>query len=257
MQAIIDGNNERAAELATSQAGLVNRLKQTALMIACERNNAAIASLLMEQEYGQVCTSYEISYWKMAPATAMMIAAMNGSIDCVKLLVNLEKKLKDNIGKTALMAAAFCGHLQVVRFLLSCEGRMQTRFGTTALMIATRENQVAVVRELIPYEHSMIDSNGFTALMIACERGFQECAALLAEKETGVVVRHCPVTGEPWTGLSFAVASGNAKCVSALAAYEAQTYGEAALKVLQNSKIHSESQRAEITAAIQKYMRAP
>lgn len=254
MQAIIDGDNERAAELANSQAGLVNRLKQTALMIACEKNNAAIASLLMEQEYGQICTSYEINYWKMAPATAMMIAAMNGSIDCVQLLVDLEKKMKDNIGKTALMAAAFCGHLSVVRFLLPYEGRMQTRFGTTALMIATRENQVAVVRELTPHEHSIIDSNGFTALMIACERGFQECAAILAEKEAGVIVRSCPMTGEPWTGLTFAVASGNTKCVSVLAVYEGQTYGETALKVLQHSKIHSESQRAEIAAAIQRHM---
>lgn len=254
MIAIIDGDNERAAELVSSQAGLVNRLKQTALMIACEKNNAAIASLLMEQEYGQVCTSYEINYWKMAPSTAMMIAAMNGSIDCVKLLVNLEKKMKDNIGKTALMAAAFCGHLQVVQFLSSYEGRMQTRFGTTALMIAARENQVAIVRELVQYEHSIIDSNGFTALMIACERGFHECADILARKETGVVVRNCPMTDEPWTGLSFAVASGNAKCVSVLAVYEAKDYGEAALRVLQSSKIHSDSQRAEITAAIQKYM---
>lgn len=131
---------------------------------------------------------------------------------------------------------------------------MQTRFGTTALMIATRENQVAVVRELTPHEHSIIDSNGFTALMIACERGFQECAAILAEKEAGVIVRSCPMTGEPWTGLTFAVASGNTKCVSVLAVYEAQTYGETALKVLQHSKIHSESQRAEIAAAIQRHM---
>lgn len=254
MTAIIDGDNERAAELVSSQAGLVNRLKQTALMIACERNNAAITSMLMEQEYGQVCTSYEINYWKMAPATAMMIAAMNGSIDCVRLLVNLEKKMKDNIGKTALMAAAFCGHLQVVQFLILYESRMQTRFGTTALMIAARENQVEVVRVLTQYEHSIIDFNGFTALMIACERGFQECADILAEKETGVVVRNCPMTDEPWTGLSFAVASGNTKCVSALAMYEAKEYGEAALKVLHNSKIHSDSQRTEITAAIQKYM---
>jgi len=67
--------------------------------------------------------------------TALMFAADEGHLECVKILAPLEKGMKTNWGWTALMSAADEGHLDCVKFLVSeDEERKASQF--TDLMLA-------------------------------------------------------------------------------------------------------------------------
>ncbi|TNJ27118.1 Ankyrin repeat protein 1 [Giardia muris] len=254
MQAVIDGDAEAAANLL-DEARRVNRLQQTALMLACERNRPGIAEMLVDAEAGMMCRSFEMRYWKFVPATALMIAGMTNAVECIEILADREAKMTDNIGKTALMGAAFCGHLRAVRLLMRYEYGMKTRFGTTALMIATRENKVSVVEELKGLEAGSIDANGMTAFMTACERGFTDCMNILAPLEAGRVVRKNEDASEQFTGLTVAALSGNFRCVAGIAPYEAAEHGETTIRALSGSTTLDQEQITQMVRIIRRAMR--
>ncbi|TNJ29988.1 Ankyrin repeat protein 1 [Giardia muris] len=91
--------------------------------------------------------------------TALMIAASRGFPYVVACLAPYEARCRATHGGTALMAAALTGSVACARLLLS-EVRMTNTEGTTALMLAARWGHEDVVRLLLPYEGDIINNLG-------------------------------------------------------------------------------------------------
>ena len=108
--------------------------------------------------------------------TALMVAADEGHVDTVKLLLQHKASpdLQNRLGGTALMLACFKGHLEVVTELLKAGADVNTKSndGYTALMQATFKSDKTAVQiiNLLLNQKADInaqDINGYTALMRA------------------------------------------------------------------------------------------
>ena len=104
--------------------------------------------------------------------TALMYACRNGSIDCVKLLLNNNSSINENnyIGQTALMMA--CEHDYVECCVLLLENdvniSIKDKNGNTAFMIACRNNSLNCVQLLIDkVDVNEKNNRGLTALGLA------------------------------------------------------------------------------------------
>ena len=67
-------------------------------MIAAGKGHAGCVRILMSKEARMVTNDCR--------NTALMIAAYNGKLECVKILAPLEKGMKDNYGETAKFIAS-------------------------------------------------------------------------------------------------------------------------------------------------------
>lgn len=74
--------------------------------------------------------------------TPLMIAAITGRLNTVKLLYTNFVGFQDQDGYTALSIAAYHGHADIVEFLLPYESHLCTKTGLNATMIAARKNRV-------------------------------------------------------------------------------------------------------------------
>jgi ankyrin repeat protein len=114
--------------------------------------------------------------------TALMLAALKGNTETVKLL--LEKGASINHpGWTPLMYSALNNRLDIARLLIGRGAQVNSTAdnGTTALMMAAREGHLQMV--LLLLEHNA-DVNhrtqfGYTALSVAQDRNMHEVAKML------------------------------------------------------------------------------
>ena len=155
--------------------------------------------------------------------TALMLAAMNGHSDCVKLLLsqkNVDINAKDKCCDTALTLAARKGHLDCVKLLLSHDdidiNAKDNLPGMTALMLAASEGHSHCINALL--SHDDIDINaedklGKTALMLAAENGHLDCVKFLCQKN----VDNINAKNEfGKTALMLATENGHLDCVKFL-----------------------------------------
>lgn len=154
----------------------------TALIDAAQRGD--INGVM--QHIDQACMQTE------SGRTALMSAATNNHVACVKVLVSKEARLQNTDGWTALIYAVMDNYIECAKLLL-VETRLTIRnrwdqfgLGTTALMVAATYGYEELVSLLIPYEARMIDSYDSTALMCAVRDGNIKCAELLANIEYGI-----------------------------------------------------------------------
>ncbi|TNJ29650.1 Kinase, NEK [Giardia muris] len=112
----------------------------------------------------------------------LIMAATRGDAKAVEKHIQ-EAGLTNDEGLTALMYAAKNGHLECVKILSDIEGSNQTRKGVTALMFAAQFGHLHVIKYLLNKESRIRDNNGWTALTYALYRKKQECAKELLIEE--------------------------------------------------------------------------
>ena len=120
--------------------------------------------------------------------TALAIAAINGNVEIVQLLLttkslNANSTIKD--GEFALTLAARRGHFSVMKLLLN-DGRVSvnqtTKFGHTALTIAAFNGRTKVVEQLLMDQRVEVNQNddfGNSALILAAFNGHASVVQLL------------------------------------------------------------------------------
>lgn len=121
------GHVDIATLLFDIEKGRRMRDGTSALMLAAIANQDSTLSLL-EAEAGMQ---------DKRRRTALILAAQVGSVACVKVLVLWEAKVRDQYGNTALMHAARNGHTDVVSILAEYETGETNENGYSALMIAS------------------------------------------------------------------------------------------------------------------------
>jgi uncharacterized protein len=110
---------------------------------AMQKSFAALRALLESPEV-------KIDLANARGETALMMAALHGDLDIVKLLVAKGAEI-NKTGWTPLHYAATNGHLQVVKYLLENHAFVDAMSPnkTTPLMMASRQKQVQVARLLV------------------------------------------------------------------------------------------------------------
>ncbi|EFO61158.1 Kinase, NEK [Giardia lamblia P15] len=197
MYAAQNGHPECVELLLEKEGGMKDSDEWTALMWAAENGHLDCVRLLVDRER-------EASGW-----TDLMCAACLGDADAVGN--NLQQAgMKNNYGQTALMWAAQNGHLDCVRLLLEKEGGMKSNSGRTALMYAAQNGHAGCVRLLMKKENGMQTINGWTALIVAAYLGKTDCVELLLEKEGRMQ------DTDGWTALMWATYWNKPECVKLL-----------------------------------------
>ena len=167
-------------------------------------------------------------------ATPLIIAARDGKLDFVKVLLcyeaNIEARgtidIDGNIvdGCTALCVAANNGHLAVVRLLIEQNAEVDARASRTSptpLTVATSRGHLDIVRCLV---ENGADVNArvmfqlITPLMIACDCGLIDVASYLVEN--GADIHLEDNIGN--TALHYAARRGNVELVGKLLALGAE-----------------------------------
>ena len=119
--------------------------------------------------------------------TALMLAASEGHLEVVELLLNTWayafKNAEDSNGNTALMLAASEGHLEVVELLLKVGANKEAtdNDGQTALILAASKGHLEVVKMLLK-AGAKVDATsikGATALIFAATEGHAETVDIL------------------------------------------------------------------------------
>ncbi|EFO61344.1 Kinase, NEK [Giardia lamblia P15] len=180
LMAAARSNNVAAAKpliLSKTDVCAKDDLGMTALMHAARTQSLDVAKLLVYLERGM--RDY-------TGKSALIHAAIDGRITMVKYLLEHEKTLSDVQGITALMYAVIYGHKKLVAVLKDEECKLQDNKGQTALMYAADNNNCGVISILAQYEAMMKDNNGHTAFMHALLRGHKEAAALLLQYDDPV-----------------------------------------------------------------------
>ena len=153
--------------------------------------------------------------------TTLMLAAKNGRLECIKVLLEGSDVNAENGNKmTALMLAAQCGHVGCVDALLQAKALINSKSskGNTALMLAAKNGHVDCVNKLLASGASANskDMEGNTALMFAVAKGHLECVKVLL-KGSDVNAEN----GNKMTALMLAAQCGHVGCVDALLKAEA------------------------------------
>lgn len=100
--------------------------------------------------------------------TLLMSAAIKGDVKAVQKYLK-QKRQQDRHGNTALMLAVINGHLECVQLLAPHETKMQDSLGCTALMHAAKRGDADIISVLLDYEAGMHSSIGWTALTWALD----------------------------------------------------------------------------------------
>jgi len=147
------------------------------LMLAAVERSPRVASLLIQR-------GAKVNYRNGARETAVMLAALHGDLEIVKLLTAAGAEL-DQTGWTALHYAAYGGYIDICRFLLEHKADIDARSpnGTTPLMMAARQGNYDTVKLLLweVAEPSVRNEAGATALSMAVRNKHDAVAALLRQ----------------------------------------------------------------------------
>ena len=154
------------------------------LFTAVKSGDAVLLSEVLQQINSSERTSvldrerYHLLSDEIVKCTPLTLAALNGNLDCVKLLLKykaeVNRKDESDISNerwTPLGVAATNGHVDVVKFLVAngADVNSCTNYNCTPLMLASQNGHVNVVTILVEYGAKMDlqDSNGDTALHYA------------------------------------------------------------------------------------------
>ncbi|XP_058813085.1 uncharacterized protein LOC131677350 [Topomyia yanbarensis] len=173
--------------------------------------------------------------------TALNIAARNGHIEIVKLLLQYKQPLNDGTGRfrkidvnhadrdgwTPLRSASWGGHTDVVKLLIesgACAIDRADKEGRTALRAAAWSGNEDIVKILIEAGANVnsIDKQGRTSLIAASYMGHYDIVEILLEN--GADVNHTDLDGR--NALCVAAlcgSSGYSKVISTLLEYGANT----------------------------------
>ncbi|KWX14798.1 Protein 21.1 [Giardia duodenalis assemblage B] len=276
MKAATRNDVEAVKALVTKQKKLRNSDGRTALMHAAESGSTDALRILLEYEKGMrdnqdhnaLYHALKNGHTEAAKVivphedptdgsgiTALMRAAVRGDIEAVRLLIPLQKEMRDNDGNTALvralknrhegtamllhryealswtslMRAAAAGDIEAAKQHLSDKDK-KNEDGDTALMIAARADHENIVELLDP-----TDENGVTALMRATIKGDVETARALMHLQKRRAAKCVMINGRSashGTALMMAAACGHADVVELLVEYEGgmkDTTGQTAL----------------------------
>jgi ankyrin repeat protein len=145
----------------------------TPLMTACKWSRISVARFLLSH-------SAKVNMRNKSGETALILAAANGSLEAVELLLS-EKDININSvsvdDASALSAAAKHGHGKIVETLLNQPGLDQKHLGT-ALIAATDVSQTEIIRQILQTGR-VPESSGSTALLDAARRGKSETVEAL------------------------------------------------------------------------------
>ncbi|TNJ26332.1 Ankyrin repeat protein 1 [Giardia muris] len=241
------GGSVTAKDIHTFQDEIGKRqiFRTTALMIATGLNRVDLIEPLSPEYRAQNANG----------VTALMIAALNGYDEAVRLLLEVEKGLRVKEewglqsvhgrqidigpGSTALMIAAEHGHTECVRILLDSEAGLRGHYDWTALMHASTEGYLECVKMLVPFEAGIVNTGDVMAINFAAARGHAECLKILMEYE-GVKEKGTWYDGRT-TALISAAEQGRCECVSLLVTREAGerdwTGFTALMKAVTNNKV--------------------
>lgn len=165
--------------------------------------------------YRLISENTETGMTNKAGHTALMVAAMSGTIECVKLLAAVEGGITTTNGVTALHLATREGQLESVRTLLPYEASISTHSGTTALHMACKLGHTSIVELLAPIQAGCVQTDGISGLMVAAAEGYIDIVHLLMGRE--ILLKD--LTGK--TALMYASEKGNYEIVSLLLEREA------------------------------------
>ena len=87
-----------------------------------------------------------------------MIAAEEGRLKCVRMLLEAEARMQDEEGHNALMRAASKGHGDIARVLVSEEAGLQNNMKETTMMLSVESEEIASL--LPPFEAGFADRSG-------------------------------------------------------------------------------------------------
>ena len=166
-------------------------------------------------------------------ATPIIIAARNGNLESVKILLRYKAGIKARgtlkatngqvvNGCTPLWAAALAGHLDVVKLLLerNADVESKTSRGSPLLTVAAYDGRLDIVSCLVEHgaDVNARDNSGTTPLMETCSNGHINVATYLVEHGANIHLQD--KDGD--TCLHYAAEGGHVEVVSKLLAVGAK-----------------------------------
>lgn len=113
--------------------------------------------------------------------TGLMIAASQGNVDAIRILMGYEQKLTNNAGETALILAARNGHAAVCKLLVGLEKGCKLPDGQDALMVAAQNGHVSVINAIIKHFRLVNDRQNLSAADHACASNSLDCLKALLQ----------------------------------------------------------------------------
>ena len=183
---------------------------RTDLMVAAEAGNAATVQLMMKE-----CRNLDYSLYDYEGETPLMLAAKNGHLDVVRVLLSnpdvdvdfqnyprtqadqaaFETECEGFPDITALMFAASRGHIEIVKELLEhkADANLRHSEGATALILAAVGDHTEIVDLLVRTPNidcRLAHDDGFNAIYHAFKEGNDKAVELMHQ--------HCPDFWETW-----------------------------------------------------------
>ncbi|XP_033107020.1 protein fem-1 homolog B-like [Anneissia japonica] len=184
-----------------------------------------------DDEVSQILT--EVHQYGQQKCTALVIAALHGNTNVVKLLldqyhVDIEQTGTVQFcgfvieGATALWTASGAGRYEVVTMLIErgADVNHATSTNSTPLRAACFDGRLDIVKYLVEHDADIHKPNKYnnTCLMIACYRGHLTVASYLLEHNAdATAVAHCGATA-----LHFTAETGHLEIVKELVKFSAQ-----------------------------------
>jgi ankyrin repeat protein len=162
-------------------------------------------------------------YYSSERHTPLLIAAANGHLECVRLLLShgcCNVNIKGKRGRTALSLAAGNGHHDVVRYLLKQDSIMPDlgdQSGATPFIWASGGGHLTIISALAKDRRVNIDSQdsqGRTALSWASGDGVEEVVNFLLKRVRGIDPNLGDNTGR--TAFSWATGNGHSSVIRVL-----------------------------------------
>jgi len=161
-----------------------NQQEETPLWIAISTNDKSIVQYLIDQKAN-------INHHNLGERTILHALASNDNIQLASEFLSIfSSKIsidsKDIFGATPLMLAAENGSINIIPLLLESKANIESEDlkGNTPLMYAATRNQIDVIKfflkQRIPTDSK--NKNGETAYSIALNKGFKEVSDLLLGK---------------------------------------------------------------------------
>ncbi|KAE8302927.1 Ankyrin repeat protein 1 [Giardia duodenalis] len=155
----------------------------TELMEAAKRNDVDAVERYIPYQAGKVAKLVKAGMVDIHGGTALMVAAVLGHVEAVRLLMEHENGMKSSTELTALMWAAANGRTEVVRLLLEVEGCMEKCRGCTALSFAACYGRLDCVKLLLKREKNV---GGMSALSVASIWKHSEIVSFLESEGVGL-----------------------------------------------------------------------